>query len=363
MQFGITNGVYRELPKAIGGGETEVADSIIITAERSLFFIYLFYLPIFLIVYFIYSFPITLEHYILFSLLLVVNQFYNFQSVISHSFFQFKELTIQMIVLSLSYPTLAWLGAKYYNFSGFIISQIVVFFFASIYLRKIAPKTSIHDYKINILARVIKTGIPVSIVGIVFSIVTSIDRWFIGYYLGGKVLGQYALAVFCVSSLSIITKMISPQFYPLMSYEFGRTGCIASIRNLVLKQFLVNIFVMMLVAVFFYLFIDILVVAFLPQYTPGLYAAKIIMPGVVCLACINPFSAMMNSTGKNRAYLIAQMFGLTSIVILILFASLNSPSLDSIAMATTLGYFLYMFFIVLTGLAILFKNESIKPQI
>lgn len=358
MQLGVTNGLYRELPSARGAESEEKVSSLVWTAQIFLVYSTVACLCIFILLYFFHFFGLSLPTYLTFILLLFANQFYNFQHVLSHSFFHFKQLTIQMAIFASLLLPLIWIGVKCFDFAGFLLPQAILMIFSFWFLRRSISYNTDTRFNGTLLKKMIMTGIPISVIGVLFSVLTTVDRWAINLYLGKNALGYYALSVFCVNSLSILTKVVSPQFYPRMSFLYGRTGQTKAIRSLVWKQLVANSILMFIVAIIYFASVDIAVMEFIPQYLPGVKASKIIMLGIVFLACVNPFSAMMNSTERHVTYLITQSFAILVTAIGVIFAASVYSTIEAVAIATTIGYLLYMISMISVGCMILYKDSE-----
>ena len=360
-QLGVTNGLYRELPVALGAGDQETANILFVTGRKFLLWLSVVLLALLVTFCFFCNWRQPQVVILLSVFLVLVNQFYTFQLAVSHSYFNFRRVTIHMGAFAFLLPILTWYGVYWAGLSGFLLAQTGLMFISILFLGNNNPRAS-ATFSRAFLRLMIRTGIPISLAGLFFSILTSMDRWVISHYMGKQILGQYALAVFCVNSLALLTKMISPQFYSRMSFLFGETGDVTSLRKLVFSQFWANMLVMVTIAFFFWLFVEPAVHQWMPAYLPGIAAARMVMLGVVFLGCVNPFAAMMNASGNNRAYLIVQIVGLLGLFSLLIFSVKVYGSLWAVSVATAAGYCLYMFMIVGTGLYVLYRRAPIIAE-
>jgi len=295
--------------------------------------------------------------------LFAVTQLYGFQHAISHSYFEFRALALQMGLFAVCLPPLVWLMTRSVGLAGFMIPQVILMLLSVYYLQRVSRRQIGWSLDRALLGRLMKTGIPIGVVGQMFFVLTSVDRWVIVAYLGRVELGYYALAVFCVNSLSILTRMVSMQFYPRMAYLFGKTGRTRPLARLVWSQFMVNAVLMSVIVLCFFLSIDYVVAHFMPKYQPGLRASKIIMSGVAFLACVNPFAAMLNSTGKHREYFLTQCGAVAFTVAAVVFAARQYRTIEAVAAATTAGYVMYMLSMVLIGCRILYRDGMAEAPV
>ncbi len=149
---------------------------------------------------------------------------------------------------------------------------------------KVAPSWNYNQLKL-----LLKTGLPIFIVGQIRPLWTTITRNLI-FSLGGPLqFGYYALASMVNGALGIIPNSIGSVMYPRMSIQYGEGKPVDIIIKSVIKPTLL-LFVTLLIAAFgIYFLLPVVVPRLLPKYVNGIEVAQwfAFLPVVVSLGLVN----------------------------------------------------------------------------
>ena len=183
-------------------------------------------------------------------------------------------------------------------------------------------------------------GFYVVLTNSVGMILIQIDSLLIGYFMDETEVGYYAVAVVLVQGITLIPGAIQRVTTPAIAAYHGK-GEYESIRklikNVMLKTFLVTVFLSILLAIFGkFLIIFLFTEEFLPAYIPLL----ILLIGYTIYALTIPVGAALSSIGKvNIAFRISALCALINIALNITlipkFGIIGAASATSISLLIT----------------------------
>ncbi len=213
-----------------------------------------------------------------------------------------------------------------FGFFGKIVSDIsnsVIGFF----LRgKNAPIKVEAQFFRDELIDLVKVGFPLLLSGYLFTLFRIADQSIIAIKLGSEELGYYTISKLILSALPVIPTTIGVLLYPKASAKYGKTKDNRGLRPFFYKSLLLNISIVIPVCLVFYFSIPYLIQWFLPEYIPGIEAAKINVITCMTFVYIGP-SIIIGVVRRNIPYIC-----ILGIVLLIfwLLPLMNSFMLDSI---------------------------------
>ncbi|MGQ9874538.1 MAG: oligosaccharide flippase family protein [Chloroflexus sp.] len=138
-------------------------------------------------------------------------------------YFQFQNMSFQQVIFAVTLSIFAIPLTSVSGISGFIIGQAASAFLACLLAAGLdSTKIALH-IGLSELKPLIRVGFPIMFAGILYSFLTSIDRWVIVNLLGLEYVGRYTIAILCFGALSVLPAVISQQIYPRMAFLFGKT--------------------------------------------------------------------------------------------------------------------------------------------
>ena len=185
--------------------------------------------------------------------------------------------------------------------------------------------------------------------GLLYSLLTTVDRWMILQFLGVEQLGHYTLAILCVSVLSLFPATISQQMYPRMAFRYGETRSVHSLRSLVIKQSFLATAVTFPIILLTYILLPSIVRYVLPDYALGVEHARILLLGITFIPLAGGVANLLNTINKQVSYLAVQ----SVTVILNFFFSyllvISGYGLQGIALGATISYIIYATILIALG--------------
>lgn len=136
------------------------------------------------------------------------------------------------------------------------------------------------------VGRLIRLGLPLMAVEILYGLLTSLDRLLIARHLDRTALGHYSVGLMAVTFLFVVPRVVWEILYPRFGERFGETGKPASLEHLVLIPLFGMATVMALLLGAVVILLPLGVTIALPHYMAGIDAARVLVCGSFFLALV-----------------------------------------------------------------------------
>lgn len=332
--LGILNGMNREIPFFRGRAETGKVERI---RSNSLGFSILgAFASSFLILAASMAFedPLVRKSLTIMIFMLFFQQIYSYAVAHMASDCVFGGLAAMQALLGFFTLALVMPGTYRYGFQGFLVSQALAFGLsaaAGIHLGRVSLRVSLDAGEIKSL---LSTGFPLMSAGLMFSLLTTVDRWVISVFLGIEAVGWYTLPILIAAALALPVQVISRQMYPKMAEEFGRTGSRVGLLSTVKVQNILGIIAVAPLAAAIWAAGPWLVGKFIPAFLPGMEAGLILLIGLLSYPFAGGFGTFLVSIRKQNHYLAVQAAGVVvNLALSVLFVKMGF-GIRGIAMGT-----------------------------
>jgi len=277
LQFGIMNGLNRDLPYFLGKGEVAKAKEYASVSQfwelslSILVFIILTLLAVYYLFESNYLFAAGFFTYALAS----VHHYYglNYLQVLfrtNQDFNKLSSITVIISIISLLSVLLVWK----WNFYGLCLRSVITVLVELILLWKWKPLSVKPIFNFQILKEVNKVGLPIFIVGIIFLMWGTFQNTLVLKLGGAEQYGFFALALMIESSLGVVALSVSQVIYPKMAFEYGAGKKVKDLLKLSIKPILA-IFVLLIPSIIIaWIFLPYFVNWLLPNYIGGVEAAR-----------------------------------------------------------------------------------------
>ena len=287
-------------------------------------------------------------------LLFLCTQMYSYLQVYLKSDKRFYQMSYQQCVFAAFLPVVTIPLVIVYKLPGFILGQTIAILAVSFLIIvkfihfNLRPKLDIQES-----IRLIKVGFPIMAVGLLYSLLTTADRWVIASFLGVEQLGYYSLAIMVMGFLSLVPMVIAQQIYPRMAETYGRTSSYTDLKKWIIRQIVMALGVTAPLLVGVYFIFPLIVERFLPAYMPGITAMKIILIGLPFLSLTGGFGNFLNTVDKQVHYMAVQGFAvLINLGLNISFVKMGL-GINGVAMGTALTYVIYSITLTLVAIRLL----------
>ena len=366
LQFGVLNAFNRDYPRLLGqGNETEFKKL------RNTVFTYLLllYALIALIVIFFTVLLIKKNRItdllgigiIINSLVVFFNSINNFLDVSTKSEGNVIYASSIGIIKTIFLVSVGYFSVRAWNFYGMFVaigvSTLIPFPF---YLKKIFNLQFSFDKKL--LYELIKSGLPLLINSLVWTVMMSVDKFVILSFMDMSDLGIYSTALLGFSTLVLIPKSISQIFYIKMSVKYGETNSTQVLLNFADQfTFIISICTSSVALIAFFM-LPVIIDWFIPNYSDGIQAAKILIIGVslysTTMMYSNVFSVLKLNSKLLKNTIVLCILNISFSVTLVL---VLGKDINYVALGTALSYSLYSIILIISLGKLL--NRSIKRMV
>lgn len=339
-QMGVLNGLGQKIPLLLAKKNME---QIEYTMTQT--FWYLVFIGTIMLIFGIYFLTKDNSYKVvgLGVLVLMFSLFYNYAFIVIRSFQGFYFLGLAHFIMALS--ILISLAFFYYypSLVNFALSFIIWMFVGFLFLKPYSKFIRFNWDGFSQLYPLIRTGLPIFLVGFVYTMFNSIDRIIIINFLDLVYLGLYTPAITATGIILIAPSIVSTIAYPKLVHLYGKSESIESLMDLVKKTVIINFIATVIVCfVTYFLYKYIFFPYFLPEYTDGKLAMNIILFASIFLPIGLSFGDFLNTIGLQKRYLRNIIFGLViNIFIGYILVIYFGMALTGVALGTLSGYFFF----------------------
>jgi len=349
VEFGVLSAMGRDLPLYIGQGDLQKAAAVDGAARYTTICGAIVAAMVVLAVSFLPTHsPMMALGLRIMAVVLILQQIYTYHRIVLRSNNQFVQLSQQQVILSILTAGLAIPLVVILDLTGRMIASILTLSIILMYALYRNPWQPVPKFNLSIAWSLMRVGVPILASGFIIGMLVTIDRLMVITFLDATQLGYLGLALLLVSVVSLIPSMASQVLYPRINYHFGNSGRnIEALRSYVLIPPKILSVLLPLVIGPLYLILPFVVKTFLPAYTPGIAAARIVVVGIFFYGILGLTDYFLVTTGKLKQYALFGCIALVfNIVLDYLFIRIGY-GIEGIAVAgTLLTYFFYSCIII-----------------
>ena len=202
-----------------------------------------------------------------------------------------------------------------------------------------------YKLKLYINPKVIKDlsviGLPILIVGVVYTVLLSIDKIMIIRMIGPTQLGYYSIAVLALTYVHNFPKLLGIVIFPTMQEEYGKSDSRKRIMEFVKEPTLILSYVLPAALAAAYYAIPMLVYYVLPKYISGIESMQILLLGCFFISLVPLSQNFMISVNKQLI-----LIPITSLAVLLgiglnYFFIKMGYGIAGVALGTSLAYLVY----------------------
>ena len=348
--LGISNGAGREIPFLLGAGRPEDAaraeDVTVLGVGASGLVAAVIALGVgpFILGDASATFPVV----VLFSIAVLLQQFFLLQQVLLRSRFRFRPAAAQMLVLGI-FTLLVGLPLLALGLLGLAIAQVAVYVVALLLATRLLARAPRPAWDREIAQRLVSVGLPIMLAGLLFGLLTTVDRWLVLLFLGRIQVGYYGLVGIAVSSLLLLPGIVSQQYYPRLAFTHGAGLGGKALLAFATRQSLISGAFVAVAALPTALVAWLAIPRFLPAYQDAVVPLLIVLVGLGVYGLGAAYGDLLNTIGAQRQYLAIQVLALAvniSLSVLLLHAGMG---LAGVATATTTSMALYAVLLIARG--------------
>jgi len=360
LQFGIFNGLNRELPFYMGKGEY---DKVEILASSAMWVAKVLVLFFFIITFFAFIFMTITKEYSekeIFSItilgFIIASQFYNNYLTVTFrankSFLQLSRAYFIQTLLILLSVFLVY----FYKYYGYVIRNLILsisLVFMIHYLRPLKTNTKFNKEAMILL---LKTGIPLFTLVYFLTITDTFNRIILLKIGDTKTVGMYYPALAVIVGMKMLPSAFSQYLYPRMSYEVGKSNDYKKLWAWVWKSAFSIIGIMLPIAILLYFLLPYAFDMFFPLYKESLFAARLaVFSGVLSGAFI--VITVFNSLKKWKLLSIIAILKVSLYWGLEYFFAKHMVPINGIAVGTIISDFIFLIIVLVFSYYLLNKTN------
>jgi O-antigen/teichoic acid export membrane protein len=343
FQLGTVNAMNRDVPFYLARKDYMRAQEI-----KNLTLSFIFTLPLFLVVIFLvisgllFFIDISYEYQIGFLLASFIS-FFIFLSIYVEMYYKseqnFRMASKLVSVKSVSQSLLTLLFIYFIGYEGLYIGMLL-----ALIIEVIMGRKSFQGFKfqfdLNKYKKLIETGFPILLVGLIWSILIASDRLIITIFMTPKDLGNYGVGMLIFNSMMLLPQVIGQVLYPKI------VELVSKEKYDEIKQFywkvnkILAVTVGLIVAVGYFLF-PVFINHFMPDYKAGIKTGQILILGIYPLTLVGFAANYFNATYNQKVYIYIQITTIVSNLIFSIAFLQFRYDISSVALGTSVSYLLY----------------------
>ena len=342
LTLGINNGMGIALPLAIGTNDDSNIQKIKSTVFTALF---IALIPIgisqFILIYYwqkplidwIILFGFTLSFQILTYFKIQLRSYENFKLFTFAYFVQIISLSIGLLGLIQGYHYLVIVGL------GNLMASLFIWI-------RINDKPSLQFHKESLI-QILKIGLPIMTAGIVGELLLSVDRILISIFLEDIQLGYYGFSSNFFKGVRIIGVAVSMMVLPRIAKSFAQQDYQRMLRYSRIQQWS-SFGLMGIASIITGICLYYMIPMFMPEFESSLRVSYILL-GVATLIPLGFYPHILNTIGKQKVYLMTQMFGIGLNVIISTSFIYLGYGIDGVALGSLISMVAYVVLIRYLG--------------
>ena len=347
--LGTLNGLNREYPAELGRSRPDEAERLRQTALGVL----LFTLGLAVAVAIIGLITLTsfrISTVLLTAGLLVIQQVFQYGAVSLKVEARFGTLSRLQFASAILQPALV-LPLLYLNgLNGLILGRAVSLGVLVVVLLVSNRHFARTNLNVPRARRLVRIGFPIMVVGMLFTLFTTVDRWVIMGYLDAKELGYYSLTIMALGAVSLVPMVLAQQFYPRMSRAWGEKQDWTLMRQLAHRQSWLAFSLTAPIVIVGWISAAPIIHAFLPEYVSGIRPLTVALAAPLFLTVGHGYANVLNVTDHQYRYMSAIVAALVVNAIASVML-VNRMGLAGVAGGTLIGYLTFCIGVFLIGRA------------
>lgn len=354
--LGAINGMSREIPAAVGRGEHTEADRL---QHATLAWTGICLLVAGVLA--IGAVGVTLDlvdltHLTLTVVLLCCHQAYAFVTSALKARGSFSTVSAMQYAGALAYPALVLPAAAWWGLSGFIVGQAACFTLLCLVAARSLTGLFVARFDGPAARRLVTIGFPIMLVGVVFTLFSTVDRWVIAARLGEDALGHYSLAIMALAAVALLPQVFSQLTYPRMAASWAARRDLDELARLMSWQRRATLAAVVPISLTIALLAHWGTRTFLPEFVPGATPLLVAMAAPILYSAGQGYGNAMNVLGRQYLYL-AALVAATLVNVGVSLALVGPLGLVGVATGTVAGFAALALALLLSG-SLVFRRAA-----
>jgi O-antigen/teichoic acid export membrane protein len=243
---------------------------------------------------------------VLLAIAVFLQQLFLLQQVLFLANFRLRSASIQLTVLAVTImgvglPCLLTMGLV-----GLMFSQIVTSAMALIVAQRLLDRRPWPSFDRAVMVRLAVVGLPIMTAGLLFGVLTTLDRWLVLSMIGLTAVGYYGIVGVVMSGLLLVPNVLGQQFYPRIAFAHGQGASGPALLRIAKEQSLIAGSVVAGIAVFVAVAAIVGIPWLLHDYTEAIAPLLVSLAGLVVFGFGSGYGNLLNAVRAHRLYLSIQ---------------------------------------------------------
>lgn len=262
------------------------------------------------------------------------------QQVLFRSQFAFNRAAAQLAILGIA-TLVTGVALVGFGITGLLLALNITYVVALLLGARLLPRPMRPRFGVREMRALISIGSPIMLAGLLYGLLTTMDRWLVASFLGRADVGYYGLVGLAVSGMLLVSQLFSQQFYPRMAFAYGaghdqqQLLGMARSQGLLASAFVATGAVLAGTAALFG------IPRFLPEYELAIPPMLIGLAGSVAYAFGSGYGNVLNTVGAHRRFLVIQTLAVAVNMAVALGLLAIGGRLEAVALAGAFGMGLY----------------------
>ncbi|MFC4409981.1 oligosaccharide flippase family protein [Chungangia koreensis] len=345
LQLGVLNAMNREIPYYVARNSIEEANQI-----RQKTFSFLITFPTFIMLLlllfsiFVYNSGGAPEYkvgFIFISFIGVLSFVSGYVEMYYKSIQDFKNASKLITVKGVAQSLLSIIFILLFGFVGLFIGMIAALIIEILIGRNAFKKMGfIFDLRFKSYVPLIKTGFPILMVGLIWSVLIATDKIILTIMMDSSALGNYSVALLVFSTMMLLPQVISQVYYPKI------VTMVSKEEYQQIKQSYKRVNFFLLVISLIIVLVGLLLLPptirlLMPEYENGIVSAQILLVGLIPLTLVNYPANYFNATHNQKLYIKILVVCILVNILVSITLLLMYPDISMVAIGTSITFLLY----------------------
>ena len=360
FHLGAVNGMNREVPAAMGRGEPGESEALRRSALGFLGISLAAAVVIVVVMSLLLGEMLPLRDVAAALALLAAQQLFTFAITSLKARTEFGSVSRLQFVSALVYPAVVIPATFLWLLPGFMLGQALAYFLLAV----AAARGTKGMYRPVVdwprSRRLIAIGFPIMLVGVVFALFATVDRWVVAAHLDAAALGHYALALMALGAVGLLPRVISQQVYPRMAFAWAAHGDVDEMTRLVRRQRIMALVITTALCLPLAAVAPWMIRTFLPAYVPGVAPLLVTLAIPIVSSVGRGYGNVLNVLGLQVWYL-AFIVVATGVNLALSLALVGPFGLVGVALGSLGGYAFMAGCLVVAG-TVVFRRLRAAPR-
>ena len=252
------------------------------------------------------------------------------------------------------YPVLVVPATLWWGLSGYILAQAASYLLLSLVAARSLPGLFRAHLDSPTARRLVSIGFPIMLVGVVFTLFSTIDRWVVSAHLGEVALGHYSLTIMALAAVALLPQVFSQLVYPRMAASWAARRDPAELRRHMAWQRTATLAAVVPTSLVLAALAHWGTSTFLPEYQAGATPMVVAMAAPIFYSAGQGYGNALNVLGRQYVYL-AALVAATVVNLAVSLLLVGPYGLVGVALGTVAGFAALASALLLSG-AVVFRR-------